>query len=980
MNEYACFRSLRVDRRTKSGSGPSKQRHRLDDMKTRFQGIAGKFLIYAIVIPLALVLEIPVFLAGVSLGAFVTFSRDLPEVPGLNYQPRTVSTFYADDGTVIGTFSQQKRYVVELSQIPPHVVNAFLAAEDGHFFQHHGVDWVRMVGAALRNLKARRVTQGGSTITMQVTRNFLLTRERRLSRKMKEIAVALKLDKAWGKQKILHVYLNDIYLGEGCYGVEAAARGYFDKPVEHLDIAEAALIAGLVAGPAIFNPFKSEERARQKQQAVLARMLKDGFITQEEYEKAKDEKLVFKKEVVRPFDLAPDFTEAVRKHVIRNFGEEKLLNEGLKVFTTCKVDYQQKAVEALEKGLEEIKSRQKYPAIVKAVPKEEIPEMLERRSVGELREGKIYQGVVTKVRKKGKEAFLDVGLSKHVVGLVKLESDTGVYKAGHVLALKFEGFSGETAVFGLDNDPKLQGAVVSIENRTGYVRALVGGVSGDMFKFNRAIQGKRQPGSSFKPIIYATALEEASYSPATIIIDEAISVEMDKEEPEWEPRNAGGDYLGPLPLRRALELSRNICTIKILMDVGLDPVVDMAHKMGITSDLGRNLSLSLGTSELSVIELTSAYTVFPNSGVWLEPVLVKRIEDRLGNVLENNERIPVLDEAEIPKPRPREEFADLIEHEQRTGKQPKGAKPSKPVVQSPKPSDPKGPVDTDEKASTEVVSPRKARAAISPQTAYVMTSLLQGGVRQGTGARMSRYIQRRDLAGKTGTTNQAADAWFVGFNPDYTTGVWVGFDEKRPLGSKEEGAKAALPIWGYYMRGILDNKRERDFPVPPDITFKDMLTFVGRPETGYVPKMVREPIYTPFIGQTLALCPLDKPEALAQYRGIEVPNVPAEATAGQGNPPRDQIRQVPAINPNQPGAVVPMPPAQDRNLSPEAKASLPRSVPAVAPPVAAAEQTRGMSYFPEESSPQQASQKAKKSQRRKAKPPRDSAKEKGPVK
>ncbi len=433
--------------------------------------------------------------------------------------------------------------------------------------------------------------------------------------------------------------------------------------------------------------------------------------------------------------------------------------------------------------------------------------------------------------------------------------------------------------FTLDDDPQLQAALVCIEDTTGYVRALVGGVSGEHFQFNRAMQGRRQPGSAFKPVIYSVALEEKSYSPATIIVDEPIVVDLDKEDEEWEPKNAEGGFLGPLTFRRALELSRNICTIKILMDVGFDPVIQMAHRMGITAQLGRNLSLSLGTSEVSLFELTGAYTVFPNAGVYVEPVLVKRIEDRFGDVLEDNTRIPVLQEAQIPKPIPRAELRNLPALYPNPAPDQQYDEEDLASEGSPDSSAPpaRGPqrwttVRTqDEKQGPD--APR-VRPAMSPETAYIMTSLLQGGVRQGTGARLSHYLKRKDLAGKTGTTNRAEDTWFVGFNPEYTTGVWVGYDEKRPLGRHEAGGRAALPIWAYFMKGILENRPEKEFPVPPEVTFQDVLTYTGTPKDGYAPKMVREPVYRPFSGKTLVMSPLDTPEMLAEYKGIAIPGVP----------------------------------------------------------------------------------------------------------
>jgi penicillin-binding protein 1A len=764
---------------------------------------ASVFLKMFVLWPLALLGAVGSLCAGFALGAFLVFSRDLPEIPNIvSYQPRTVSTFYADDGTVIGIFYKQKRFVVDLKQIPPHVVRAFLAAEDAHFFEHNGVDWQGLIRAFLRNIRAGRIVQGGSTITMQVTRNFLLSRERSISRKVKEIVLAQRLERLWGKDKILYIYLNEIYLGEGNYGVEAASRGYFDKPVEHLSLAEGALLAGLVASPARFNPFKSEELARNRQLTVLGRMLKAGFITDQEYQQAKEQVLLIRREVPRPFDLTPDFAEAVRRYIVKKYGEEKLYNEGLKVFTTCRVDYQKMAQNALEKGLAEIKGRQKHLAILRTVPVNQINELLQRRATPNLTDDKIYQGVVVKINRKGKDVELQVALSTRMKGIVSVPAQSAaVYKVGQVLALRFEHFSGETPVFTLDDNPQLQGSLVCIENRTGYVRALVGGVGSGHFKFNRAIQAKRQPGSAFKPIIYSVALEEKSYSPATIIVDEPIVVDLEGAEEEWEPKNAGGDFLGPLSFRRALELSRNICTIKILMDVGFDPVIQMAKRMGITSPLGRNLSLSLGTSELSLMELTTAYTVFPNSGIYVEPILVKRVEDRFGNVLEDNSEFPVLEASQIPQPVPREEFRELVAQYSRS---PATLEDEDEPALGDLRGQPSGQTEIDQRAESGqprgggdkegAKEARRTRAVMSPQTAYIMTSLLQGGVRQGTGARVSQYVRRKDLAGKTGTTNNSEDTWFIGFNPYFTTGVWVGFDEKRPVGRREEGARAALAM------------------------------------------------------------------------------------------------------------------------------------------------------------------------------------------
>jgi penicillin-binding protein 1A len=831
-----------------------------------------------VIIPLFLVVEIPVFLAGSGLAAYIQLSKKAPQIPEiLNYQPRTVSTFFADDGTVIGVFYQEKRFVVDLSQVPQHVQNAFLAAEDARFFQHAGIDWHGLARALIRNLKQRRMAQGGSTITMQVTRNFLLTREKRLSRKIMEMILATRLEEAWGKKKILHIYLNEIYLGEGAYGVEAAARNYFDKPVERLTLAEAAMIAGLVAGPARFNPFKSVELAERRQRIVLNNMVKAGFITEAERQEALAQKLEYRKETPRPFDLAPDFAEAVRLYIIEKYGAEKLYNEGLKVFTTCKLDFQQKAVAAVRKGLDEIRARRKDPAVLGTLPKEQIPDLLARRTNPTLTEGRLYQAIVTKVIQRKNKIEVELAVSPLLKGKAEIESPTFPYRPGNVLAVRFSRFVDETPFFVLDSNPVIQGALVMIENRTGYVRALVGGASSEHYKFNRATQALRQPGSAFKPIIYAAAIENKGYTPATVIVDEPIVVDIETRDEEWAPKNAGRDFLGPISMRHALEYSRNICTVKILMDVDLEPVIDLAHAMGIRSPLGKNLSLSLGTSEVTLFELTSAYTVFPNGGAYLTPTMVKRVEDRFGNVLEDNTRIPVLDADSTPTPQMRVD----VESSGPDGAGVAGVGAANATTAIEKARMRKASTNPEPAPAGDKVE-RSVVAALSPQTAYILTDMMQGGVRSGTGARLNQYVRRKDIAGKTGTTNHAEDAWFIGFTPDFTAGVWVGFDEKRPLGLKEEGGRAALPIWGHLMKDVLAKVKERNFPVPPDIAFVDLPTFSGNPKDGFFPKIVREPVFAPFTGRTLVVSPLDPPDIFTAYLQPAPP-----ASGDQARSPQD---------------------------------------------------------------------------------------------
>ena len=820
------------------------------------------------------------FLAGGLTGLIARCTDELPEIPELaNYRPKTVTTFYADDGTIIGVFYRQKRFVVDLDRIPFHVSHAFIASEDRRFLDHYGIDWRGIARAAYKNAVAFKVQQGASTITQQVARHVLLTNDKKITRKIKEMALARKIEQLWGKQKILYVYLNEIYLGDQCYGIEAAARNYFDKHVTELSIAEAALLAGIVPSPSRYNPFKHRHMSMVKQRLVLGNMLTCGVITNEEYEKALKEKLQFRTKADRPFDIVPDFTEAVRRYVIKKYGESRVYQEGLKVYTSCRLEDQQRAIQALKKGLHEIKDREKRHTILRKIKKEDVAGFLGGRSTPKLVVGHDYQGLVTRVSKSPKGTRLHVSLDKLVHGYVDLPNRSSAYKVGHLLSLTFEKFENRLPVFVQAEDPPLQGALLCIENGTGFVRALVGGSSRDHFQFNRATQAKRQPGSVFKPIIYAAALEQFGYTPATVIVDEPVVIELKGREEDWAPNNADRSFLGPISLRRALENSRNICTIKVFMDVGFDPVIQLARRMGIRSKLERNLSLCLGTSETSLFELTSAYMVFPNGGVYLEPVLVKKIEDRYGNPLEDNTRITKLDKGLVPVPSLRKKPGQkaVTTYGLKTLR-----KALPPQVECPYPDYPMPLWPSDEKSfgrsakdqrlpqapkTTPVPKvcphhPRLERPALSPQTAFIMTSLLQGVVRSGTGARLGKYTKRRDLCGKTGTTDNSDDAWFIGYNPNYTTGVWVGFDDNRTLGREETGARAALPIWGYFMNGLLEDSPQKKYPVPEKLVRRSMPTVVVDKGTGTVIGTAMEAVYAPLSGKTLAVSPLDSLEAI----------------------------------------------------------------------------------------------------------------------
>lgn len=773
---------------------------------------------------------------GSALGVYLVFSEDLPKIPDLRaYRPKTVSTFYAEDGSVIGLFYKEKRFPIALSSIPPHVINAFLAAEDARFFSHPGIDVIGISRAVVRNLNSGNFSQGASTITQQVTRNFILTKEKKLSRKIREAILSFRLEKSLSKREILNLYLNEIYLGRGAYGIEAAARTYFGKPTQELTIAEAAMIAGLVSNPNKSSPPKNLENALKRREFVLNGMLRNNFISQSQFENAMNETPVFRENLPNPFTRAPYFTEAVRQKIIEKYGAKRLYNEGLQVWTTLDPHLQDTASAALVKGVDAWQKREHRPVgLLRKLKPSEAKDFLNSPAPESLKVGDIVQAVVIEIpalkqrkKKKKKEASSSLPQDEYSLALrgnlkfsMKLVAGS-TYSPNDLLNFQVVEFDGRN--FSLEQlvAPPIQGAVVCIENRTGYIRALVGGLDFERSHFNRATQAMRQPGSAFKPVVYSAALEYAAYSPHTMVVDEPIAVLVDPREPEWVPSNSDGGFIGTTNLTRALALSRNIVAIKLLMDVGLDTTIEMARKMGIQSHLGHNLSLGLGSSEVSPLELTSAYTVFPNMGLRITPVMIKKVVDRFGNVLEDNTQLVVApNENADPFPAWVSKQVDQVDDYEKPANQGAGeadsAKTGDETVQNPglklesmlKNSFPnqKGP------------EMRVVDRAMSPQTAFLMVSMMTQTCVSGTASRVAK-MGRTDLAGKTGTTDGCADAWFVGFNPTYTTGVWMGFDSKVSLGAKEYGGTAALPVWMDFMGEALKNLPSEEYSPPPGIVF-----------------------------------------------------------------------------------------------------------------------------------------------------------------
>ncbi|MFZ5868521.1 MAG: penicillin-binding protein 1A [Thermodesulfobacteriota bacterium] len=813
-------------------------------------------------LPVLAVLALGSLITGTGLGTYLLFSANLPDIPDLRaYRPKTVSTFYAEDGTPIGIFYREKRFPVAVDDIPPHVVHAFLAAEDARFFSHPGVDWLGVARALIKNIQAKDYAQGASTITQQVTRNFVLAledplkaKEKKLSRKIREAILSFRLEKTLSKQEILGLYLNEIYLGRSAYGVESAARTYFGKNCQDLSVAEAALLAGLVASPSKFSPARNIDAALERRSIVLATMLRNSFITQTQYEEALKEKPHFREELPNPYQRAPYFAEAVRQYIVEKYGEQRLLNEGLQVMTTCDLTLQNKAAEALEKGVTEWEKRQRRPTgLVQRLTAQEAKAFLAGGNDAAYKAGDAVRALVIKnntpsQRKKGEAASHEHDCTLALPGNLqfgaKLTSPIP-YRPNDLLEFKVT--SAQEGKLSLEPEtmPPVQGAVVCIENRTGYVRALVGGLDFERSRFNRAYQAKRQPGSSFKPFVYAAALQWGYYSPYSTIVDEPIAVVIDPRDQEWVPMNSDHQFLGPITFRQALAQSRNVATVKLLMDVGLDATIQTARGMGIVSPLGKNLSISLGAAEVTPLELTSAYTVFPNLGMRVAPVLVKKVVDRFGKVLEDNTAEPLAITPEVLATEEATEWlqerAFVPEQEQDSFDPDQEQAPRGPVAPLARPlgrihEELSPRVEEEETAGglsieSLLASPRgitpaavrrrpEPKRALSPQTAYLMTSILRDVCVSGTGA-AARRLGRRDLAGKTGTTDDCTDAWFVGFNPRYTAGVWIGYDAKVSLGKGEYGARAALPVWMAFMKEALAGQPMEGYPVPPGLVFHE---------------------------------------------------------------------------------------------------------------------------------------------------------------
>ncbi|MBU0986372.1 MAG: penicillin-binding protein 1A [Proteobacteria bacterium] len=726
-------------------------------------------------------LSVAGLLAGI--GAFFYLSENLPKISTLkDYHPPIITTVYSDDNRKIGEFYKERRIVIPLSKMPKMLTEAFVAAEDARFYKHKGIDFLSIIRAFLKNIEAGTIVQGGSTITQQVTKSFLLTPEKSYTRKIKEAILAYRIDKSFTKDEILFLYLNQIYLGHGAYGVEAASENYYGKSTQELNLAECALLAGLPQAPSRYSPFRHPERAKQRQIYVLNRMVTEGYITNIQATEAINQVLDIKPRRNWYIEEVPVYTEHVRRYIEKKYGADAIFREGLKIYTAVNIEMQKTAREQIEKGLRELDKRQGYRGPLNHLKPEEIEayakELQSEYDVAPLEEGKIVKGVVVAVDDNDNTVSVRLGNFLGMIGIEdmrwarkpdpevsfyedRVNRPSEVLQLGDVILVKVKGKIDQTDVWSLtlDQAPKVQAALMCLETETGLVKVMVGGRDFHESQFNRAIQSRRQPGSAFKPIIYAAAIDKG-YTPATMIIDSPIVFEDTERDFTWKPKNYAEKFFGATLLREALAKSRNVVTIKILKDIGVDYAIEYARKLGITSNLNRDLSIALGSSGVSLLELVTAYSVFANQGYLVEPCFITKIVDRDGNVIE--ELNPI------------------------------------------------------------------GEKVIEKSTAYIVTSLLESVVKQGTGRRVRAL--NRPVAGKTGTTNNLYDAWFVGFTPRYVTGTWVGFDDESPLGKHETGSRAASPIWLGFMKKVLQDKPVRAFQVPEGVVFSKIDT-----ETGLLP-------------------------------------------------------------------------------------------------------------------------------------------------
>ena len=720
-----------------------------------------------------------IFLIAFTLLIFSTlwyFSIGLPDYKKLsNYQPPISTRVYSDNGKLIAEYALQKRLFVPYESIPEVVVNSFLSAEDKNFFNHPGIDAkgiLRAVINNLRNISQNKRLEGASTITQQVAKNFLLTNEVSIKRKIKEAILAFRIERAYSKERILELYLNQIYLGQGTYGIAAASLEYFDKSIKELSYPDAALLAALPKAPSKYNPYKFPELGKFRRDLVLKNLEENNFISKKELKKFKKTELNLKRRKIEILNEANSYTEEVRRSINENYGFEKLYSQGLSIKTPLNINFQIQALKSLRKGIEDYDKRHGWRGpITNKIKDRNWKTKVEKYKLDPTLNWDLVEIISTSDKEikfsslKTNEKLFHGSIKYQNAkwSLSKNKSIPNQHKVGDIIFVKKKGNS-----FILKQYPKVNGGIVVLDPFTGDIKALVGGFNFKSSEFNRVTQAKRQPGSAFKPIVYAAALDNG-FSPNSIILDAPFVESQGQGLKNWKPENYGKKFYGPSTLRKGIEYSRNLMTIRIAKILGLNKILELSKKLNIYDEIPELLSVSLGAVETTLLNLTSSYAPFVNGGKKIEPTLISRIQDRRGQTIfkvKNRKCIGC------------EKFVNQNS-------------PDFPKIKN-----------TNDKV-------------ISEETAYQMTSILTGAVTRGTAKKLRSL--NVPLAGKTGTTNNNFDAWFIGFTSNAVIGVYIGFDNPKTLGKYETGSKAALPVFKDFVENALFKEDFSEFNIPENI-------------------------------------------------------------------------------------------------------------------------------------------------------------------
>ena len=707
------------------------------------------------------------------------YSNDIPDYKFLkSYKPPVSSKVYSRNGELVADFSKEKRVFVPYNAIPKNVINSFLSAEDKNFFSHPGVDAKGVLRAVINNisnLMSSKRLEGASTITQQVAKNFLLTNEVSLNRKIKEAILAFRIERALSKERILELYLNQIYLGSGAYGVAAASLEYFDKSIRELNYSEAALLAALPKAPSKYNPYKDKDLAKFRRNLVLKNLYENNYITSEWLEKLSNQEIKLKKKQKIYLEDAQYYIEDVRKNVIESLTYDKVYKQGLNINTPIDLDLQKIATNSLRSGLISYDQRKGWRGVLinkpynsnwhKDLDKYKLEKSINWKLAIVKKLNKFSAIIETIDKDDGVIEYKDISWTK--------KEFNQLLKIGDIIYVK----QIKDKKYSLQQLPKINGGIVVMDPYTGRVLALNGGFSFKKSEFNRATQAKRQPGSAFKPFVYALALEN-NYTPTSLVLDAPLVLDQGDDLKLWKPENYGKKFYGPSTIRTGLEKSRNLMTVRIAQDLGLDKIINYSKKLSIYENPEELLSISLGSAETTLLQLTSAYSVFVNGGKLVEPVLIDRIQDSEGNTIYNNDKRSCVN-------------CDAISY----------LSDDYPELKN------------------------KYIQIFSEETAYQMTSILEGVVQRGTAKKLRDL--KLNIAGKTGTTNNNTDTWFIGFTSNLLVGVYVGMDSPTPLGKFETGSKTALPIFKNFIKNSVKKSEARPFKAA-----KDTIMMVVDPSTG----------------------------------------------------------------------------------------------------------------------------------------------------